>query len=153
MTDSKDYDGLGAVSSGSTLFAYVTLLVFKIGSVKLVLVAANLAIFFSDLAPDMCSIRVWVLCLVMLKRNNQSIMIKQDIMKTSLFKYTEILPPKNENFQIKIFDILHISTQNVDCGYALEPPRRGGSNAYPQSIFWAEIRKIMHTPVNPSFTI
>ena len=27
--------------------------------------------------------------------------------------------------------------------------RRGGSNEYPQSIFWAEIRKIMYTPENP----
>ena len=25
--------------------------------------------------------------------------------------------------------------QNVDCGYSLEPPRRGGSNVYPQSMF------------------
>ena len=25
--------------------------------------------------------------------------------------------------------------QNIDCGYSLEPPRRGGSNVYPQSTF------------------
>ena len=25
--------------------------------------------------------------------------------------------------------------QNIDCGYALESPRRGGSNVYPQSMF------------------
>ena len=25
-----------------------------------------------------------------------------------------------------------ISAQNIDCGYSLEPPRRGGSNEYPQ---------------------
>ena len=25
--------------------------------------------------------------------------------------------------------------QNIDCGYLLEPPRRGGSNVYPQSMF------------------
>ena len=25
--------------------------------------------------------------------------------------------------------------QNIDCGYSLEPPRRGGSNVYQQSIF------------------
>ena len=60
---------------------------------------------------------------------------------------------KNENFQIKNSDIIHISAQNIECWYPLEPPRRGGSNEYPQSIFWAEIRKIMYTPVNPSFTI
>ena len=27
--------------------------------------------------------------------------------------------------------------QNIDCGYSLEPPRRGGSNVYPQSMFRA----------------
>ena len=31
-------------------------------------------------------------------------------------------------------DIFHISAQNIDCGYSLEPPQRGGSNEYPQSI-------------------
>ena len=31
--------------------------------------------------------------------------------------------------------------KNIDCGYSLEPPRRGGSNEYPQSIFLAEIWK------------
>ena len=46
----------------------------------------------------------------------------------------KILPPKNENFQIKIYDIFHISAQNRDCGYSLEPPRRGGSNEYTQSM-------------------
>ena len=35
-------------------------------------------------------------------------------------------------FQIKNnFDIFHTSDQNIDCGYSLEPPRRGGSNEYP----------------------
>ena len=33
------------------------------------------------------------------------------------------LPPKNENFQIQDSDFLHIFVQNIDCGYALEPPR------------------------------
>ena len=44
-----------------------------------------------------------------------------------------------------------IFAQNIDCGYSLEPPRRGGSNVYPQSMFWRKkIRKIgipLHTPV------
>ena len=47
----------------------------------------------------------------------------------------KILPPKNKNFQTKYSDIFHISAQNIDCGYSLEPPRRGGSNEYPQSMF------------------
>ena len=60
---------------------------------------------------------------------------------------------KIENFQIKNSDIFYVSAENIDCGYSLEPPRRGGSNEYPQSMFSAEIRKIMYTPINPSFTI
>ena len=31
--------------------------------------------------------------------------------------------------------IFHISAQNIDCGYSLVPPRRGGSNEYLQSMF------------------
>ena len=32
-------------------------------------------------------------------------------------------PPKNESFQIKDSNIFfHISAQNIDCGYSLEPP-------------------------------
>ena len=38
--------------------------------------------------------------------------------------------------------IIFLAAQNIDCGYSLEPPRRGGSNEYPQSMFWAEIWKI-----------
>ena len=67
--------------------------------------------------------------------------------------YWKFYHQKNENFQINFFDIFPISVQNIDCGYSLEPPRRGGSNEYPQAMFWAEIRKIMYTNVNPSFTI
>ena len=48
-------------------------------------------------------------------------------------------------------DFFHISAQNIDCGYSLEPPRWGGSNEYPQSMFWAEIRKTMYTPCKPQF--
>ena len=47
----------------------------------------------------------------------------------------------------------HISAQHMDCGYLFEPPLRGGSNEYPQLCFWEEIRKLMYTPVNPSFTV
>ena len=35
----------------------------------------------------------------------------------------KILPPKNENFRIKILIFFHISAQNIDCGYSLEPPQ------------------------------
>ena len=43
--------------------------------------------------------------------------------------------------------------QNIDCGYSLEPPRRGGSNVYPQSMFWSKNMKNMYTPAYLSFTI
>ena len=43
--------------------------------------------------------------------------------------------------------------QNIDCGYKLEPPRRGGSNEYPQSMFWSKNKKNRYTPPYPSFTI
>ena len=56
-------------------------------------------------------------------------------------------------FRLKTLIFFHISAQNIDCGYSLEPPRWGGSNEYPQTMFLAEIRKIMYTPVNPSFSI
>ena len=42
---------------------------------------------------------------------------------------------KNDIFYMKIFDIFLIFAQNIDCGYTLEPPQRGGSNEYPQSMF------------------
>ena len=50
------------------------------------------------------------------------------------------LQKKKKKIQVKNSDIFHISAQNIDCRYSLEPPQ-------------AEIRKIMYTPVNPSFTI
>ena len=50
-------------------------------------------------------------------------------------QYTEIFKVvKNENFQKKNVDIFLIFVPNIDCGYTLEPPRRGGSNEYPQSV-------------------
>ena len=66
-----------------------------------------------------------------------------------------ISPPKTEkNSDKKLYHFFfHISAQNIYCGYSWEPPRRGGSHGYPQSMFWAEIRKIIYTPVIPSFTI
>ena len=69
-------------------------------------------------------------------------------------QYTEtIFGCKNENFHWKNFDIFLIFAQNIDCGYTLEPPRRGGSNEYPQSMFWSKNKKNRYTPAYPSFTI
>ena len=57
------------------------------------------------------------------------------ITKTRLFKYIN-LKPKTENVRIKNSDIFHISAQNIDCGYSLKPPWQGGSNEYPQAMFF-----------------
>ena len=82
------------------------------------------------------------------------------ITKTRLLKYTENFTikkkkkkKKNENFQINNSDILHIYVRNIYCGYSLEPPRRGGSNEYPQSMFLSRNKETNVYPVNPSFTI
>ena len=53
----------------------------------------------------------------------------------------KILQPKTENSQIKISVIFHISAENIDCGYSLELPWQGGSNEYPQSMFWSLNKK------------
>ena len=41
-----------------------------------------------------------------------------------------------------VYIIFLFLLKNIDCGYSLEPPRRGGSNEYPQSMFWAEMWNI-----------
>ena len=63
----------------------------------------------------------------------------------------KILPPKNENFQLISSDIFHLSAQNIDCGYSLEPPRRGGSNEYQQSTFLSRNSKNNVYPSKPKF--
>ena len=52
---------------------------------------------------------------------------------------------------MKNSNIFHISTQNINCGYSLEPPWQGDSNEYPQSMFWVEIRKKYEYPCKPQF--
>ena len=46
-----------------------------------------------------------------------------------IFKYV-----KNEGFLLKNLNIFLIFVQSIDCGYSLEPPRKGGSNMYPRSM-------------------
>ena len=41
--------------------------------------------------------------------------------------------------------------KNIDCGCSLEPPHRGGSNEYPQAMFWAEIWKNNRLILSESF--
>ena len=73
------------------------------------------------------------------------------ITKTCLFKYTEKITTKKWKFSDKNSDIFHISAQNIDCGYSLEPPRRGGSNEYPQSVFLRRNKTNNEYPCIPQF--
>ena len=71
-------------------------------------------------------------------------MVHPIITKTCLYNFD---PFKPYFYIVKlgftgVYIIFLISAQNIDCGYSLELPRRGGSNEYPQSMFWAEIWKI-----------
>ena len=54
-------------------------------------------------------------------------------------------------FRIKILIFFHISAQNIDCGYSLEPPRRGGSNEYPHSMFLSRNKENNIYPCKPQF--
>ena len=77
------------------------------------------------------------------------------IMKTGLFKCTENFTTKKKKKKKKISDknsdIFHISASNIDCGYSLEPPRRGGSNEYPKSMFLSRNKKNNVYPCKPQF--
>ena len=56
------------------------------------------------------------------------------ITKTSLFKYIQNFTYKNWKFSDKKL-IFFMSAQNIDRGYSFEPPHRGSSNEYSQSMF------------------
>ena len=65
---------------------------------------------------------------------------RQNDKKTCLYNFG---PLKHHCYTVKVgFTGVYIIfffflLKNIDCGYSLEPPRWGGSNAYTQSMFWA----------------
>ena len=77
-------------------------------------------------------------------------MLKLHYENTPIQIYRKFHLQKLKINQIKT-DIFHISTQNIDCGYSLEPPRRGGSNEYPQSMFLSRNKKNNVYPCKPQF--
>ena len=59
------------------------------------------------------------------------------ITKTCLYNFDPLEP---HFYMVKlrfagVYTIFLISAQNIDCGYSLEPPRRGGSNENLQYMF------------------
>ena len=116
----------------------------------------NDVVSFEQLGPD----HYLPFYLVAYSSNNDNTL---HITKTRLYKYIENFTSKNWKFSHKKlryfsnFCSKHrlwvlVRTASPICSkhrlwYSLEPPRKGGSNEYQQSMFWAEIRK------NPSFSI
>ena len=64
--------------------------------------------------------------------------VKSAITKTYLYNFD---PLKPHFYMVKLgftgvyIIFLLFLLKNIDCGYLLEPPRRGGFNEYPQSMF------------------
>ena len=78
-------------------------------------------------------------------------LIVHNITKTCLYNFDPLKP----HFYIvklgftRVFFLFLL--KNIDCGYSLEPPLRGGSKEYPQSMFWAEIWKISEFLLSGNF--
>ena len=76
---------------------------------------------------------------------------KVTLRKHAYSNILRILPPKNENFQVKNSDIFYIFTQNIDYGYSLEPPWWGSSKKYPQPMFLSRNNKSNIYPCKTQF--
>ena len=81
------------------------------------------------------------------------LLIYEALRKHAYSNTLRILPPKYENFRMKNSGSFHSSAQNIDCGYLLDPPRRGVLMSIHNLCLRGEIRKLMYTPENPSFTV
>ena len=87
----------------------------------------------------------YVTCIVFQRANK--ILIRLCTIVTSRKHAYIILTPLNQFYIVKlgftrVYIIFLIFAQKHRLWYSLESPRRGGSNEYPQSMFWAEIWKL-----------
>ena len=57
------------------------------------------------------------------------------------YKKNKKTKKNKQKFSDKNSDIFHISAQNIDCWYSLEPPRRWRFYEYPQSMFLSRNKK------------
>ena len=95
--------------------------------------------------------KVFVVCCAVYAPSTELSTTYFPITKTRLSKYLENFTSKYWKFSETNSDIFHISVQNIDCGCSLEPPRRGGSNEYPQSMFLNRNKKNNVYPSKPQF--
>ena len=93
----------------------------------------------------------WVWALYQTEPEKSSFMIGSLFLCFYITKYTYIIltPLKPRFYIVKlgftgVYIIFLIFAQNIDCGYSFAYPCRGGSNEYPQSMFWAENIKKYH---------
>ena len=63
----------------------------------------------------------------------------------------KILPPKSENFQMKILIFFHLSAKNIDCGTRQNRLGDAVLTSTHNLCFWAEIRKLMYTQWSSNF--
>ena len=83
-----------------------------------------MAMFHSSNQPHICKTHI-------LERNKKKKtkfdihIISNPLRKHAYSNILKILQPKPEIFQINILMFFHISAQNIDCGYSLEPARLG----------------------------
>ena len=71
----------------------------------------------------------------------------QYITKTRLYNF-DPLKPHFYNSKTRVYRGIHyfsyFARKDIECGCSLEPPHQGGSNEYPQYMFWAEIWKYLN---------
>ena len=109
--------------------------------------AVHFAVFFSNVDVFICDVCFVIICsssLLLFVSETLCFVIEAfygSLPKHAYSNILKILPPKNENSQIKILIFFHISAQNIDCWYLLKPPRQSGFNAHPQSMFLSRNKK------------
>ena len=69
-----------------------------------------------------CTLEAILVCIL----SASIIYLDSTLRKHAYSNVLKILQPKKETFKIKHSDAFHIPAQNIDDGYSLEPPRRGG---------------------------
>ena len=129
----------------------ISLCIRAVWSVSFVHIKTLHPLLFSEVSDCTAQMRklIWIfvcpkICFLVLRINLLITTIR-------LFKYIENFISKNWNFSVKNSDIFHMSAQNIYCGYSLEPPRRGGSNEYPQFVFLSRNKKHNEYPCKPQF--
>ena len=79
-----------------------------------------------------------------MKLRRQNTGVTSTITKTRLYNFDPLTPLLYSKTGVyrRYTLVFSLLLKNIDFGATFEPPPRGGSNEYPQSLFWAELWKI-----------